>query len=295
MDTANTHNLANLNSDVLRIPSSSPISIGQLESKLSAIFLPEDAEEWDRTGLICGNPAQLVTGIAIALDATIEAVHAAAQMGANVLLTHHPAFLDPPESFVPYTEGLYSTGSVVYEAIANQVALLNYHTALDVNERTQRVLPSMLGLSLIEVVDRIDETGRKGYGQLCAVDAKDAPLTLSQLAARCTSVFGRIPRVWGNPNDELESVVTCTGSSGSLPLLCAERSYNCLVCGEVRYHSALDAQKLGLAIIELGHDVSELPLCAVLAQTCGAVGAEEDMIRIIDQSGNWWTPETTRR
>jgi len=39
-----------------------------------------------------------------------------------------------------------------------------------------------------------------------------------------------------------------------------------LVCGEVRYHDALDAAESGLAIIEVGHDVSEWPLVEVLGR-----------------------------
>ncbi len=46
-----------------------------------------------------GDPARLVTGVAVALDPTVEAIENAANAGANVLVTHHPAFLQPPYSF----------------------------------------------------------------------------------------------------------------------------------------------------------------------------------------------------
>ena len=43
-----------------------PISVGQLVRRLSAMFPPEDAEAWDRTGLLVGDPTQwpLVRGFA---------------------------------------------------------------------------------------------------------------------------------------------------------------------------------------------------------------------------------------
>ena len=70
-----------------------PLTVGALEQALLASYPAEDAEEWDRTGITVGDPADLVRGVAVALDPTIEAVHAAAAAGANVLLTHHPAFI----------------------------------------------------------------------------------------------------------------------------------------------------------------------------------------------------------
>ena len=72
-----------------------PLTVGALEQAHLASYPAEDAEEWDRTGITVGDPADLVRGVAVALDPTIEAVHAAADAGANVLLTHHPAFLEP--------------------------------------------------------------------------------------------------------------------------------------------------------------------------------------------------------
>jgi putative NIF3 family GTP cyclohydrolase 1 type 2 len=60
------------------------------------------------------------------------------------------------------------------------------------------------------------------------------------------------------------------------------------------YHNALDAVAAGMATIELGHDVSELPLCAVLAEALSRAGVEQDNIKLLDQSNNWWTPEAIR-
>ena len=68
-----------------------------------------------------------------------------------------------------------------------------------------------------------------------------------------------------------------------------------MICGEVKYHDALDAAESGLCIIELGHDVSELPLCALLASEARAAGITESSLTVINQSKNWYTPETTRR
>ena len=119
-------------------------------------------------------------------------------------------------------------------------------------------------------------------------------MTLEKLAARCTSVFAQVPRVWGDFDREIKSVATYTGSCGSIVAACLREHVDCLICGEVKYHAALDASAAGLAIIDMGHDTTELPFTGVLADAVAAVGVSVDCIEVIDQSGNWSHPESTR-
>lgn len=286
--------LAAVNADVLgKVPGAS-WSIGGLERALLERYPRSDAEDWDRTGLLVGDPFEEAKGVAVALDATCRAVRNAAAAGANVLLTHHPAYLDPPQRIRPAAAGEAGPGAVVWEAATRGIALMDFHTALDVSADAARVLPGMLGLEFRSIVDAVAPDGR-GYGQLCAIRPDDEPMTLRSLAARCLSVFGRPARVWGDLDTRLDTVVTCTGADGDLAARCVDAGYGCLVCGETRYHKALPASEAGLCIIELGHDVSELPLCAVLAAALRSAGYPEGRITILDQSSNWTTPEAIRK
>ena len=268
------------------------LTVGQLERALLERFPASDAEQWDRTGLLVGDPARTVTGVACALDPTVAAIEAASDAGANVLLTHHPAFLTPPTSFKPAASVAVNPGAGVYRAIELGVALMNFHTALDVSPEAQRMLPGLLGLEPHGVVDPINENASKGYGQLCSIEG--GRLTLGQMAARCISVFGRAPRVWGDMGSTLSRVVTCTGSAGPTIRAALDFHADCLIAGEVKYHDALDCSQAGLAIIELGHDVSELPFAEVLAACARQAGVPDDVVVIVGQSGNWANPEATR-
>ena len=280
------------------------LTIGQLEDALKRAFPPRYAADWDRTGLLVGERALPVQAVAVALDPTVAAIEEAAANGANVLLTHHPAFLDPPTEFSPEPSPALSSGAAVWAAIRNKVALIDFHTALDVSPQGQRVLPQMLGLQpLDEVVEpaaAADPNAKPaiGYGTVCAVpNAEEAPETLGQLAARCTAVFGRAPRVWGNMDARVRTVVTATGSAGHLghdALKLEGRTVDCLIAGEVRYHAALELSAAGLGIIELGHDASEIPLTAVLAEAAASAGVPTASIFMIDQRHNWSYPEAIR-
>ena len=294
MDDGINASLASVRSDVLGCNAPVQWSVGGIERVLLKRYPRSDAEDWDRMGLLVGDPASRVTGVAIALDATVEAVKATVRSGANVLLTHHPVFLDPPQCFKPLGSGEVGAAAVVWEAIRSGVSLINFHTALDVSVDAAQMLPSMLGLEFQSIVDRVTDDGR-GYGQLCAVRPDEVPMKLKTIAARCLAVFGRPARVWGDCDERLDSIVTCTGSAGNLACLCLKAGYDCLVCGEIRYHSALQAAEAGLCIVELGHDVSELPLCAALAAALRQAGFPEDGITILDQSNNWTIPEAIRK
>ena len=270
------------------------LTVGELERALLRRFPREDAEEWDRMGLLVGDPGALVVGVAVALDATRDAIEAAIHAGANVLLTHHPAFLDPPTILSPSYSAATAPGVNAYLAASKGVALMNFHTALDASVAAGRLLPNMLSLDFECVLVPRESDAHKGYGQLCRVRGDDKPFKLAHLAARCTSVFGRAPRVWGDLSRPLEHIATANGSAGDVVGAALAADADCLVCGEVKYHAALDAAQAGLSIVELGHDASELPLCALLAQAAIDAGVASDQVLILDQSENWTVPSATR-
>ncbi len=272
------------------------LTVGGLEASLLKLFPVDTAESWDRTGLLVGDRSQVVEKVAVTLDPTVDAIEEAARSGANVLLTHHPAYLHAPVSFAPGRSVADDPGAGVWAAIRNGVALIDFHTALDVSRQAQAILPNLLGLAYEGRVLAPLGGGRAlGYGQVCSVSSKEGSVqSLAHLAARCTSVFGRAPRVWGPLEANVKRVVTATGSASDLGHRALEADIDCLICGEVRYHDALELAGAGLCIIELGHDVSEFPLTAVLADAVTAYGVDGSDVIILDQTENWAYPESIR-
>ena len=292
--------LAHRNAKLAVETGSAKLTVGLLEAALLADFPAFDAEPWDRTGLQVGDPSCEVTKVAVALDATVPAIRQAAQAGANVLVTHHPPYLSAPDAFQPADSVAIANGAGVWEAATRGVALMCFHTALDASPRAAQVLPGMLGLQYegSVLVPAVSCKGAalptKGYGQVCSVRMDDVPFTLGQLAARCTAVFGRPPRVWGDFSRELAVVATATGSAGDVVRRALEEGIDCVICGEVKYHDALDAAQAGLALIDLGHDTSELPLVRVLVDAVVRAGVSGESVIVVNQSANWTHPEAVR-
>lgn len=268
-------------------------TIGDLEVQLLEIFPRAYAESWDRTGLLVGDRHKRFTKVVCALDVTREAISFAQKQGAEVLVTHHPVFLDPPKEFIPSLLGQHHPGMLVYDAISKGVALMNFHTALDASQEAFEYMPRLLGLHATKVVEQIEADPERGYGYFCPIDP-DAELYLSDLASQVMRVFGRPCRVWKATDEPVSAVVYATGSASSLTMAAKQAGADVLIAGEVRYHSALDAVQAGLSIIELGHDVSELPFAKLLAHTIQQLGITADKVTVYSQDTNWYTPSFVR-
>lgn len=271
-------------------------SVSELEGALLKKFPKDDAESWDVMGLTVGEGALEVTRVAVTLDPTVDAIRRAASAGANVLVTHHPPFMIGPMKFAPANSVAENPGAGVWAAIQNRIALMNFHTALDVSQDAQAVIPNMLGLPRTgKLLETIPSSKKKGYGAICDLSkSEEGVITLAQLSARCLSVFGRAPKVWGNMDKPIKTAACALGSAKSLAASVISSGIDCLICGELGYHDSLELSLAGVAIIELGHDASELPLTAVLAKTLADIRFPIDEIVMIDQGHNWSYPEAIR-
>ena len=59
---------------------------------LEAAYPPALAQGWDAVGLVCGDPADKVSSVLVAVDPVVETVEAF-DLGAQLLVTHHPLLL----------------------------------------------------------------------------------------------------------------------------------------------------------------------------------------------------------
>ncbi len=114
------------------------VKVSDVVAAIDAAFPFQWAEPWDNCGLAVGDPAAQVTGVLVCLDPTRDAINRAIEGGRNVLVTHHPAFLDAATAFGPDT--------VASHALARGVALIAAHTNLDRAPDGAGSLPHALGL-----------------------------------------------------------------------------------------------------------------------------------------------------
>ena len=81
----------------------------------------------DPVGLQCGEPDRLVSRLMISLDATLETVTQAAELKADLLITHHPLLFEP----LTQDNILGPAARTLVRAIREDLAVYSAHTNLD--------------------------------------------------------------------------------------------------------------------------------------------------------------------
>lgn len=266
---------------------STSYTVKDIEELLFSVFPQTDAESWDRVGISVGNPSETVTKIACALDVTPQSIRAARDKGANLLVTHHPIFIDPPFPVIPEEGGGHNPGTSLYEAIRCGVSLIAMHTNLDRSQKASRIIPDALGLTFIDQFEDRAQGGR--LGAVSIPSERDQDLTVEALALRAEAAWGRKSRVWGSPTRTVKRVVSATGSLSSLYKDVLANDIDTVICGESSYHNLLDMTLSGRSIIVLGHDVSELPLVLCLRDVLIDSGIPQETVHVLSEQQRWTT------
>lgn len=103
------------------------VALSEVISVLEQAYPPRLAESWDSVGLVCGDPADPVTRVLVAVDATAAVVDEALDWGAQLLLVHHPLLLRGVDTVGAHTP----KGALLHRLIRGGCALYSAHTNAD--------------------------------------------------------------------------------------------------------------------------------------------------------------------
>ena len=84
--------------------------------------------EWDNVGLLCGSKSTEVTKILVALDPFEGVCREAADIGAQLIVTHHPLIFRAPNAITDET----SIGRSIMFLCRHGISAVNAHTNLDI-------------------------------------------------------------------------------------------------------------------------------------------------------------------
>jgi len=90
-------------------------------------YPPRYADDWDRVGLICGDPDAEVRRILLAVDPVLDVADEAIAADADLVIVHHPLLLRGVHSVAATTP----KGKVIHRLIGNGTALYAAHTNAD--------------------------------------------------------------------------------------------------------------------------------------------------------------------
>ena len=100
-------------------------------------------------------------------------------------------------------------------------------------------------------------------------------------------------RVAGDLQRNIKKVAVCGGAGGDLIHTASFAGADVLVTGDLKYHEAQDANALGLAVIDAGHDATErvvVPaLCTYLRNKLAVDGYDVDVLASASETVPWQT------
>ncbi|QLE71857.1 Nif3-like dinuclear metal center hexameric protein [Streptomyces rectiverticillatus] len=234
-------------------------ALSEVIAALDALWPPERAEQWDAVGTVCGDPGAPVTRVLFAVDPVQEVVEEAVELGAGLLVTHHPLYLRGTTTVAAST----FKGRAVHTLIKNDIALHVAHTNADrADPGVSDALAGALGLRVTGplVPDPDDPAGRRGLGRVCELDPPMDLAAFAEHAAKRLPATAQGIRVAGDPARTISTVAVCGGSGDSLFDAVRAAGVDAYVTADLRHHPASEAQHHSpLALVDAAHWATEWP------------------------------------
>ncbi len=205
---------------------------------MNEIAPPELAESWDNVGLLVGSDNTEIKKALIALDITPDVVREAHELGAELIISHHPVIFHPLSTIAP--------GSAEYLLVKYGVAAICMHTNLDRAESgVNTALGNAIGLNNTDLYPGefllVGDTGREYEAEEFAKLLKEL---LNAPSVRFTK--GKVKRV-----------AVSSGGGGEGVELYEKYGFDAFVTGELKHHQYLYAMEHGIAAFDVGHFSSE--------------------------------------
>jgi dinuclear metal center YbgI/SA1388 family protein len=207
------------------------------------------AEKWDNVGLLVGDTDQEIRKTIVSLDPGFDVISRAKEEGCNLIITHHPLFVEPIKC-LNLKNATALKASMLLKA---DISLVAMHTNLDTAEGgVADVLALALGLSDIE---------SRGLFRTGTIDP-------TSLAAWVKTLPFKNPRIT-DTGRLARCIAASPGSGMSLWREAKEAGCDTIVTGDVKYHAAIEAFETGLNVVDLGHYATESIIVRPLAERLG--------------------------
>lgn len=246
------------------------VSVGLIAQTVEKIAPKSWAEDWDNVGLLVGDASKRVERILLTLDATYEVIEEAKEREVQLILAHHPIIFRPLKNL--RSDNLQA--QIPIQLLKAEIGYYAAHTNLDQSIYSSSwTIGNSLGLERMEVLAAFANDDR-GYGVIGYLPASEP---LESVVNKVKKYFETLRiqigiekqvnafRVAGKPDKEIRKIAIVNGSGGSFIPKAIFKGADLLITGDVDHHEALDAREAGLAVLDIGHYTSEIPMIKTLA------------------------------
>lgn len=220
---------------------------------LGTLAPPDCACDWDNSGLLAGRAEKEVKKILLTVDADDRTVEEAVQMGADMIVSHHPLIFKP----VKHVTDEDFIGRRLLSMIQADISYFAMHTNFDAAPGCMADLAAeRLGIYEGQPLEILGEMDGIPYG-IGKIGALGAPLCGMELARQVKEAFG-LPfvTVYGEDlweHTPVKTAAVCPGSGRSTIQAAIDGKVQVLITGDIGHHEGIDAAAQGLMIIDGGH------------------------------------------
>jgi len=236
------------------------VPLTSIVARLEQLAPPALAAEWDNVGLLVGDRARQIGRVMTCLTVTPDTATEAVRERADLIVSHHPMPFHSLRRITAET----AAGRILLGLIGARVAVYSPHTAFDsaadgINQRLAQ------GLALRGITPLVPHPQGQGSGRWGWLEE---PLGLEAMAGRVKQ-FLRVERleIVGDPDRSVRTVAVACGAAGEFLTQAEQTGCDCLVLGEARFHTCLEAEAAGIGLILPGHFASERFGVEQLAET----------------------------
>ncbi len=223
----------------------------------------DTACDFDNVGLLVGDKTATVTRAVVCLDCDINTVNFAKEIGAELIITHHPVIFNGLKAV--------TVGTVVYEAVKANISVISMHTNLDI----------AVGGVTEQLCKAIGLTNVKPFTAHDGFLIREADCTIHEadrLAEHIKAKLGGAVRYVDN-GKSIQKVLVCSGSGGEFLTDVIIGGYDALISADIKHNVFIDAVNNGVTVFDAGHYTSEnvivKPLCNELKAEFGDIEFSE--------------------
>ena len=199
--------------------------------------------DFDNTGILVGDRNREIACALLALDCTPAVIEQARQLGAQLIITHHPVIFHPLKRV--------NEDAVVYQLIRSDIAVISAHTNLDIAQGgVNDALASAIGLRDCRGLELLNEQTGAWLGRIGTLPEPLSPEAFAAHVKSCLNAasvkFSAAPRV-------IRTVALCSGSGADCLDAAISAGADALLTSEVKQHEYLAAAAAGISIFDAGH------------------------------------------
>ncbi|MBS6314171.1 MAG: Nif3-like dinuclear metal center hexameric protein [Oscillospiraceae bacterium] len=218
-------------------------------------------EKWDNSGLLTGSMNKKVSKVLVTLDITNEVADEAAEIGAELIIAHHPVIFKPLYSL--------SENEPSCKLLKSGISAICVHTPYDVAEGGMSdILMELTGFEKTEGILEITGQNYKTYG-FGTIGIASQEYQVDELAKKLKNVLGCTVVRYTDGGKPIKKAAFCTGSGGNLIIAALNQGADAYITSEVKHDQWLLAKQRGISVFDCGHfhteNIGMIRLCKMLA------------------------------